>query len=126
MRCRKTCRAPRVVALGLAGLAALAAILALAGCGRHAATTGTAPADATAAAPGDSSSQGGSYQSEAERTRAMEAKARELDQKAAEIQNMQGTEQEKIDAVNKLDQERQDLNRTGGDGSAPAATPPPQ
>jgi len=123
MRCRKTGRAPRVVALGLAGLAALAAILALAGCGRHAATTGTAPADATAAAPGDSSSQGGSYQSETERTRAMEAKARELDQKAAEIQNMQGTEQEKIDAVNKLEQERQELNRMG-DGSTPAGPPP--
>jgi hypothetical protein len=116
-----------VAALGLAGLAALtglAAILALAGCGRHAATTGTAPADATAAAPGDSSAQGGSYQSEAERTRAMEAKARELDQKAAQIQNMQGTEQEKIDAVNKLEQERQELNRMGGDGSTPASPPP--
>ncbi len=37
---------------------------------------------------------------------------------------MQGTEQEKIDAVNKLEQERQDLNRTGGDSSTPA--PPPQ
>jgi outer membrane lipopolysaccharide assembly protein LptE/RlpB len=113
-----------VVALGLAALAGLAAILALAGCGRHAATTGTAPSDTTAAAPGDSSAQGGSYQSEAERTRAMEAKARELDQKAAEIQNMQGTEQEKIDAVNKLEQERQELNRMGGDGSTPAGPPP--
>ena len=128
MRRREMGRAPWVVALGLAGLvalAALAAILALAGCGRHAATTGTAPADATAATPGDSSAQGGSYQSEAERTKAMEEKARELDKKAAEIQNMQGTEQEKIDAVNKLEQERQELNKTGGDGSA-SPNPAPQ
>jgi basic membrane lipoprotein Med (substrate-binding protein (PBP1-ABC) superfamily) len=93
----------------------------LAACGRHAATTATTPATA---APEDGSAQGGSYQSEAERTKAMEAKARELNQKAGEIQNMQGTEQEKIDAVNKLEQERQDLNKTG-DGSAPG-NPPPQ
>jgi hypothetical protein len=37
---------------------------------------------------------------------------------------MQGTEQEKIDAVNKLEQERQELNRMGGDSSTPAAPPP--
>jgi len=124
MRLRMTGRAQRMAAVTMA-VVLLAAILALAGCGRHAATTGTAPADATAAAPGDGSAQGGSYQNEAERTRAMEAKARELDQKAAEIQNMQGTEQEKIDAVNKLEQERQELNKMGGDGST-SANPPPQ
>jgi hypothetical protein len=55
----------------------------------------------------------------------MEAKARELDKKAAEIQNMQGSEQEKIDAVNKLEQERQELHRMSGDSSTPA-NPPPQ
>lgn len=126
MRLRKTDRALPVAALAvakraalaaLAALVALAATIPLAGCGRHAATTGTTSTDATA--------QGGSYQSEAERTKAMEAKARELDQKAAEIQNMQGTEQEKIDAVNKLEQERQELHNMGGDSSTPA-NPPPQ
>ncbi len=125
MRLRKTDRALPVAALALAAMVALAAIVALGGCGRHAATTGTTSTDTTAAVPGDGSAGGGTYQSEAERTKAMEAKARELDQKAAEIQNMQGTEQEKIDAVNKLEQERQELNGMGGDSSTPA-NPPPQ
>jgi hypothetical protein len=47
--------------------------------------------------------------SEAERTRKIEEKAAEIDRKAAEIQTMQGTEQEKIDAVNALDKERREL-----------------
>jgi hypothetical protein len=93
------------------------AVAAGAGCRRQ----GAAPAAAT----GESAAQDAGAQSQAERTRAMEEKAREIDKKAAEIQNMQGTEQEKIDAVNKLEQERQDLNKMGGDGSAPA-NPPPQ
>jgi erythromycin esterase-like protein len=52
--------------------------------------------------------------SEADRTRAMEEKAAELDRRAEEIRNMEGTEQEKIDAVNELERERQELNRMGG------------
>ena len=52
--------------------------------------------------------------SEADRTRAMEEKAAEIDRKAEEIRNMQGTEQEKMDAVNELERERQELNRMGG------------
>lgn len=108
-------REPVVVLLSLV-LPVLAGA-ALAGCPRH-------PAGAPApAATAEDTAQGAAYQSEAERTRAMEDKARELEKKAADIQNMQGTEQEKIDAVNKLEQERQDLNRTGGNGSA--STPPP-
>ena len=122
MRIYETDRALPVAALALA---ALAVIGALAGCARHAATPGTTSTDATAAVPGDGSAAGGAYQSEAERTKAMEAKARELDQKAAEIQNMQGSDQEKIDAVNKLEQERQELHGMGGDSSTPA-NPPPQ
>jgi hypothetical protein len=100
-------------------LAVIGLVLAatLAGCGRH--SSGSA-----ATGSGDAAAQGSDYQSQAERTKAMEAKARELDQKATEIQNMQGTEQEKIDAVNKLEQERQELNKMGGDSSTPA--PPPQ
>jgi hypothetical protein len=47
--------------------------------------------------------------SEAERTRKIEEKAAEIERKAAEIQTMQGTEQEKIDAVNALDKERREL-----------------
>ena len=58
--------------------------------------------------------------SEAQRTREMEDKARAIDQQARDIQNMQGTEQEKIDAVNKLEQQRQELNR-----QSEGAPPPP-
>jgi len=47
--------------------------------------------------------------SEAERTRKIEEKAAEIQRKEAEIQTMQGTEQEKIDAVNALDKERREL-----------------
>jgi TolA-binding protein len=55
------------------------------------------------------SSSSSSSESESERTRKIKEKADEIDRKAAEIQNMQGTEQEKIDAVNALDKERREL-----------------
>jgi TolA-binding protein len=127
MRLRKSGRGLPATALAVAALKALAmlavlAVLLLAGCRRHGAAAATTPA---AAAPEDGSAQGASFQSEAERTKAMETKAHELEQKAGDIQNMQGTEQEKIDAVNKLEQERQELNKTGGDGAA-SGNPPPQ
>jgi len=54
---------------------------------------------------------------EAERTRAMEEKAAEIERKAEEIRNMTGTEQEKIDAVNALDEERRELQRMSEGGS---------
>jgi hypothetical protein len=104
----------RMALVAAAGLV-LMTVAAGVGCRRQ----GAAPA----AAAGESGAQDAGAQSQAERTRAMEEKAREIDKKAAEIQNMQGTEQEKIDAVNKLEQERQDLNKMGGDGSAPANPP---
>jgi hypothetical protein len=64
--------------------------------------------------PGSSSSAGSASSSsssseEAERTRRMEEKAAEIDRKAEEIRNMQGTDEEKAEAVNKLDQERREL-----------------
>jgi TolA-binding protein len=114
-------RAPRLISLLVA---ILLAPTALTGC-RHQPATGPSAA-APAGQAADETAQGATRWSEAERTKAMEEKARQMDQKAAEIQTMQGTEQEKIDAVNKLEQERQELNKTGGDGSAPAAAPPPQ
>lgn len=55
-----------------------------------------------AAAPSSSSD-------EAERTRKIEEKAAEIERLSAEIQNMNGTEQEKIDAVNRLDEMRREL-----------------
>ena len=60
-----------------------------------------------------------SSESEAARTRKIEEKAAEIERHAQEIQNMTGTEQEKIDAVNKLEQERrefQELEESGGSG----------
>jgi hypothetical protein len=53
---------------------------------------------------------------EAERTRKIEEKAAEIERHAQEIQNMTGTEQEKIDAVNKLDQERRELQELQDSG----------
>ena len=55
---------------------------------------------------------------EAERTRRMEAKAAEIERKAEEIRNMEGSEQEKIDAVNRLDQERRELEQMQDSGSS--------
>lgn len=46
---------------------------------------------------------------EAERTRRIEEKAAEIERRAEEIRNMQGTEQEKIDAMNELEKERREL-----------------
>lgn len=57
-----------------------------------------------------SSSADSSTSSEAERTRKMEEKAAEIERHAEEIRNMQGTEQEKIDAMNRLEEERRELN----------------
>lgn len=54
--------------------------------------------------------------SEAERTRKIEAKAAEIERHAQEIQNMTGTEQEKIDAVNRLEQERRELQELQDSG----------
>jgi TolA-binding protein len=102
-----TARAAALLSVGLL------AVLGLAGCQRQ----------ASAPPPASGEAADGATQSQAERTKAMEQKARELDQKAADIQNMQGTEQEKIDAVNKLEQERQELNKQGEGGATPA---PPQ
>ena len=46
---------------------------------------------------------------EAERTRRIEEKAAEIERRAEEIRNMQGTEQEKIDAMNELERQRREL-----------------
>ena len=57
-----------------------------------------------------SSSSTESSSSEAERTRKMEEKAAEIERMAEEIRTMQGTDQEKIDAMNRLEQARRELN----------------
>jgi TolA-binding protein len=58
---------------------------------------------------GSASTATATSSSEAEKTRKMEEKAAEIRRKEEEIRNMQGTEQEKIDAVNALEKERQEL-----------------
>ena len=46
---------------------------------------------------------------QAQKTRKMEEKAAEIVRHAEEVRNMEGTDQEKIDAMNSLDQERREL-----------------
>jgi hypothetical protein len=50
-----------------------------------------------------------SSEDQAELTRKIEEKAAEIDRKAEEIQNMQGTDEEKAAAVLELDKERREL-----------------
>lgn len=50
-----------------------------------------------------------STEAEADKTRRMEEKAAEIARKEEEIRNMQGTEQEKMDAMNELDRMRREL-----------------
>ena len=57
-----------------------------------------------------SSSQESSVSSEAERTREMEEKAADINRQAEDLRNMEGSDQDKIDAYNKLQQDQQDLN----------------
>jgi hypothetical protein len=62
------------------------------------------------------SRSGGGSAAEAERTRKMEEKAAEIERHAEEIKTMQGTDQEKIDAMNRLEQERRELNEMAEEG----------
>lgn len=47
--------------------------------------------------------------SEAERTRQIEEKAAEIAQMEEDLRNMEGTEQEKIDAMNRIEEKRREL-----------------
>jgi hypothetical protein len=76
-------------------LFALLLVAALAGCQ-------TRPKEEIAPSPSASTS-------EADKTREMEKKAAELNQRSESIKNMVGSEQEKIDAANKLEKEREEL-----------------
>lgn len=61
----------------------------------------------TEVAPASSSSS--STQSEADRTRELEAKKAELDKREESIKTMVGSDQEKIDAANQLQRDRDAL-----------------
>ena len=54
---------------------------------------------------------------EAEKTRRMEEKAAEIQRKEEELRNMQGTDQEKIDAANAIEKDRQELMDMQNSGS---------
>jgi hypothetical protein len=56
------------------------------------------------------SSEGGSYSAEAERTREMEEKAEDINRQAEDLRNMEGSDQDKIDAYNKMQESQQELN----------------
>jgi TolA-binding protein len=68
---------------------------------------------------GSSSTPSTTSSGEAEKTRKMEEKAAEIQRKEEELRNMQGTEQEKIDAANEIEKERQELIKMqeGGSGN---------
>jgi hypothetical protein len=102
---RQLARRRRVPALAV--MAALAAGT-LTGCQDHASF-----------APTGAAGNASTSSSEAQRTQEMEKKAKDIEQQARDLQNMQGTEQEKIDAANKIEQQRQELNRQSE--AAPAA-----
>ncbi|MDP9121945.1 MAG: hypothetical protein M3O15_11380 [Acidobacteriota bacterium] len=92
----------------------------LAACHRH------QPASPAAGVSSTSGSSTTGTTSQAQRTRDMEDKAKEMNRQAGDIQNMQGTEQEKIDAVNKLEQQRQDLSNQAETTGSGTTAPPPQ
>lgn len=68
--------------------------------------------------PPTSNSGSSGSATEAEKTHEMEAKAAEIDRKSEEVRNMEGTEQEKIDAMNSVDQSRREVTEQGnGEGN---------
>jgi hypothetical protein len=67
------------------------------------------PSSTAGSSKGEEGTAPASSESEAERTRRIEEKAAEIERRAEEIRNMQGTEQEKIDALNQLEQDRREL-----------------
>jgi TolA-binding protein len=55
---------------------------------------------------------------EAEKTRKMEEKAAEIRRMEEDLRNMQGTDQEKIDAANKIDEARRELTEMQDDSGS--------
>jgi hypothetical protein len=58
-------------------------------------------------------------EAEAERTRKMEEKAAEIERMAEEIRTMEGSEQDKIDAVARLEEARRELSEMEEEGDEP-------
>jgi hypothetical protein len=91
-------------------LFALPLLAVLAGCQPH--HTGEIAPASTSSTPSTSSS-------EAERTREMERKAADIEKREANIKDMVGSDQEKIDATNQLEKERQALANQADSGKEP-------
>lgn len=76
----------------------LVVLAALFGCQMPSSTTGSGTGEESTGAA-----------SEAERTRQIEEKAAEIARMEEDLRNMQGTEQEKIDAMNRIEEKRREL-----------------
>lgn len=130
---RRRGRALRAPAAGAALAASVAGALLLAvlvlamGCQGHFGAPDKRDAGLQGSSADSSSSASSSAPSEAQRTRDMESKAQDLQKQANDIQSSNGTEQEKIDAANKFEQQRQQLDQpaAGGEGGQQPSPPPP-
>jgi TolA-binding protein len=60
--------------------------------------------------PSSAPAAGSGTSEAAEKTKRMEEKSAEIEKHAEAVRTMEGTDQEKIDAMNSLDQERRELN----------------
>ena len=67
------------------------------------------PASTSSSATAEEGTSSSSSESQAERTRRIEEKAAEIARREEEIRNMQGSDQEKIDAMNDLERQRREL-----------------
>jgi TolA-binding protein len=76
------------------------------------------PSSTTSSGTEEEGTESASSESQAERTRRIEEKAAAIARREEEIRNMQGTEQEKIDAVNELERERRELMEMQESGGA--------
>ena len=65
----------------------------------------------------EDSSEDSSSSSEADRTSEMEDKAEDINQQAEDLRNMEGSDQDKIDAYNKMQQDQQELSESSEGGN---------
>jgi TolA-binding protein len=73
----------------------------------------------TSSKPDISGEEEAADEAEAERTRKMEEKAAEIERMAEEIRTMEGSEQDKIDAVARLEEARRELAEMEEEGDEP-------
>ena len=88
----------------------LVVLVALFGCQMPSSTSSSATEE-------EGTASSSSSESEAERTRRIEEKAAEIARMEEDLRNMQGTDQEKIDAMNRIEQARRELMEMQEGGS---------